>query len=486
LTWTLSHTDRAAERPPSRARRISVAWFDATASLIVIATITVVSARLRYPSKEVELLLAIGVVWAALMVGLWLSNVYSGVHRRTRRTMLEILRTTLIVMAAILAVEALGGPWLRSRIPPVTVVVALSVSAFTMMVYRGAVTLVHRADGTDAERVIVVGTGVVAQDIVSRLERSGDAVVLGLVDDGPLTGESDGGTVMGSIEQLPELCRLHRVNRVIVAFTQSVLPEQLLPVLRVLPGTVAVDLVPRYFELVGWGARIKDFSGLSLVSLQQRCEPARRDRIKRAFDVVVAGFFLVILSPVLVAAGLAILVTSGRPVFFRQQRLGRGRQPFSIVKFRTLVESQEDYLAKLAESGALLQSELTEGRETAVGKVLRRTGIDELPQLCNVLVGHMSLVGPRPFIAEECWALTGQAERRFDVRPGMTGLWQVCGQHSLGLHELIRLDAYYVDTWTFWSDLRIMAKTPSRLWRGGGDGLAKLVLESSSSPQPSS
>jgi len=478
MIGALSHTDRVAERGH---HRVSLAWFDALVSLAVISTITVLSAELQYPSKEVEPVLAIGVVWGALMVGLWLSNVYSGVHRRTRRTMLEIARITLIVMAAILAVEALSGSWLRSRIPPATIVVALAFSSLAMIVFRGSIALRHRGDGTDAERVIVVGTGVVAQDIVSRLERSGDAVVLGLVDDGPLAGDADGGTVMGSIEQLPELCRIHKVNRVIVAFTQSVLPEQLLPVLRVLPGTVAVDLVPRYFELVGWGARIKDFSGLSLVSLQQRCEPARRDRIKRAFDVAVAGTALILVSPILLVVALAVLVASGRPVFFRQERLGRGREPFSIIKFRTLKDSDEEHLAKLAQSGALLQSELTEGRTTGIGRVLRRTGIDELPQLFNVLVGHMSLVGPRPFIPEECWALTGQAERRFDVRPGVTGLWQVCGQHSLGLHELIRLDAYYVDTWTFWSDLRIMAKTPARLWKGGGDGVAKLVLESSSS-----
>ena len=123
-----------------------------------------------------------------------------------------------------------------------------------------------------------------------------------------------------------------------------------------LPGHVAVDLVPRYFELVGWGARITDFSGLSLVSLQQRCEPVRRDRIKRAFDVVVAGIALLLVSPLLLAAALGILCTSGRPILFRQERLGQGRQTFSIVKFRTLKESDADLMARLAESGSLLQS----------------------------------------------------------------------------------------------------------------------------------
>lgn len=478
MTWGVSDAGGPAERTQ---RRFSIAWFDALFTLVVITIVMVVTAHLEYPNREVRALIGISILWGALMLGLWTSSVYGGTHRRTRRILLEITRVSLIVMAVVLAIDAVSGTWLRDRVPPVSVVLALALSALVMMALRGVIALRRRGSGADAERVIVVGTGVVAQDIVRRLERSGRASVLGLVDDGPTAVDSEGGSVMGSIEQLPELCRIHKVDRVIVAFTQSVLPEQLLPVLRVLPGYVAVDLVPRYFELVGWGARIKDFSGLSLVSLQQRCEPARRDRIKRAFDVSVSGFLILLISPVLIVSALAVLVTSGRPVLFRQQRLGRGREPFSIVKFRTLKQSDSDVIERLASSGPLLQSDLTEGRTTSIGRILRRTGVDEITQLFNVLLGHMSLVGPRPFIPEECWALTGQAERRFDVRPGMTGLWQVCGQHSLGLHELIRLDAYYVDTWTFWSDLRILAKTPSRLLRGGGDGVAKLVLESSSS-----
>ena len=113
MTFALSHANRTAER---HHRRVSVAWFDALISVVVVSTITVLSAGLQYPSKEVEPMLAIGVVWGALMVGLWLSNVYSGAHRRTRRTMLEIARTTFIVMAVILAAEALIGPWMRTRI----------------------------------------------------------------------------------------------------------------------------------------------------------------------------------------------------------------------------------------------------------------------------------------------------------------------------------------------------------------------------------
>jgi exopolysaccharide biosynthesis polyprenyl glycosylphosphotransferase len=457
-----------------------MAWFDALMSLAAITIAVVVTDRILHHPRFGQHVFAVAILWSVLMAALWSSNVYSGSHRGTRRTLLEIARVCVFVALCLLAVDALSGPWFGTRMPPANIVAGIALAALGMMACRVAILYRKRGTGVKAERVIVVGSGLVAQDIVSRLEWSGRTLVLGLVDDGPESGEDESAEVIGSIGQLPELCREHGVNRVIVAFTHSV-PEQLLPVLRVLPESVAVDLVPRYFELVGWGARIKDFSGLSLVELQQRCRPARRDRIKRAFDLVVGGLIVIAVSPFLLVGALAVLVTSGRPVFFRQERLGRGRTPFKIMKLRTLVASEGDVKTKLMQSGTILQSEIVEGRMTPVGRILRRTGFDELPQLFNILAGHMSLVGPRPFIPEECWALTGQAERRFDVRPGMTGLWQVSGQHSLGLHELIRLDAYYVDTWTFWSDLRILAKTPSRLWRGGGDGVAKLVLESSSS-----
>jgi lipopolysaccharide/colanic/teichoic acid biosynthesis glycosyltransferase len=340
-------------------------------------------------------------------------------------------------------------------------------SAASIVAYRILAARRRRNTETKAERVLVLGTGVVAKDVVSRLERSGGSAVLGFVDD-----ETPDRPVVGSIRQLPELCRSLRVSRVIVAFPTTD-PEQLLSLLRALPSSVAVDFVPKYFELMGWGTKIEDFDGLSLVSLRQRCDPAKRDRVKRAFDLVIAPLGLILVSPIVLVAALVILCTDGRPVFFRQERMGRGRRPFRIVKLRTLKTTPDTDSAQSTQPRPRLHSELVAGRTTGVGKFLRRTGVDELPQLFNVLAGHMSLVGPRPFIPEECGALSGLAERRFDVCPGLTGLWQVSGQHDLSLEDLVRLDTYYVDTWTFWSDLRILAMTPSRLTRGGGDGAAK-------------
>ena len=414
-------------------------------------------------------------LWLALTVALRATGVYAGTRRSTGRALLDVGRAGLIVMSGILVVEALAGSWVTTKIPPATVVLSLGFVILAMMATRVGADHLRRDDLATAERVIVVGNGIVTQDIVTRLERSGRSLVLGLVDDDP-----SGRGVIGSIDQLPELCSRYRVSRVIVAFTQSRV-EELLQNLRELPEAVAVDVVPRCFELVGAGSRIEDFAGLSLVALPRRFEPAQRDRIKRAFDVAVASVALLAVSPVLLVAALAVLISSGRPIMFRQERLGCHREPFRIMKLRTLKNAEEVGVDPLEthDDGPVLHSEMVAGRQTAVGKFLRRTGIDELPQLFNVLAGQMSLVGPRPFVPEECWVLDGRSEQRFDVRPGITGLWQVSGQHSLSLDELARLDAFYVDTWTFKSDLRILAKTPSRLWQGGGDGAAKAVLEPS-------
>ena len=468
MTWAFTQTHRPTGRPKRPNRYTWLIWFDALVSLLLITVVVTLVTHLKLAGASSHASITIAVLWLAFIASLWLSGVYSRSHRNTAQTVLRIWKVTVVVAAAILIVEALVGPWLRDRVPPLSVLFALATCAVTMSACRVAVALRQRDQGTAGARVIVVGSGTVAKDVVSRLERIAGVEVMGLVDDGPCDP-----AVIGSVRQLPDLCQTLKVQRVIVAFTNTGV-EQLLPSLRALPNSVAVDVVPRYFELVGWGARLEDFAGMSLVTLSQGCDPVHRDRIKRAFDVAAASVALVLVSPLIAGAALLVLCTSGRPIFFRQDRLGRGRRPFRIFKLRTLKEPEEadDALPQTA----MLHSDMVAGRVTPLGQFLRRTGIDELPQLFNVLAGDMSVVGPRPFIPEECSTLTGQGERRFDVAPGMTGLWQVSGQHDLSLEELVRLDTYYVDTWRFTTDLRIMALTPTRLFRGGGDGIAKLAL----------
>jgi exopolysaccharide biosynthesis polyprenyl glycosylphosphotransferase len=452
-------------------RPTSFVWTDAVVSLVSLAAFVAVSTPRQHSTSTAEPVLTVLLLWSALMLVLLTTNSSISPWRGVRQCVRDIAKAAAVVLIGILVAEALVGSAVRDRVPPVIVLPALFFCAGCMVIARvGQQRLRSPADEV-TERVVIVGTGVVADDITGRLERSSKALMVGLVDDEPV----DGWSVIASLDDLPALCRTERVTRVIVAFTRSE-PSRLMPILRSLPETVKVDLVPRYFELTGRGSRIEDFSGLSLVTLPPRCAPGTRDVIKRAFDVVVAGVILVLCAPVLLISAAALWVAREGPVLFRQERLGRGREPFRIAKFRTLRDLDDRSESGEDASTPTLHSELVASRVTTVGKVLRRTSIDELPQLFNVLAGHMSIVGPRPLIPDECHVLTGEAQHRFDVRPGLTGLWQVSGQHSLRPEELVRLDAHYVQTWTFWNDIRILAMTPSRLVRGGGDGAAKAIV----------
>ena len=184
--------------------------------------------------------------------------------------------------------------------------------------------------------------------------------------------------------------------------------------------------------------------------------------LKRAVDIVVAFAGLLVLSPLLAVVAGAIKLDSRGPVFFRQERHGRGGSVFRILKFRTMEDGAESKRQQLATSnqvdGALFKIK-EDPRVTRVGRVLRPASIDELPQLWNVLKGEMSLVGPRPFVIHESSQITGWASRRLDLTPGITGLWQVLGRNDLPFDEMVKLDYIYVTNWSLWWDLKILCQT---------------------------
>jgi lipopolysaccharide/colanic/teichoic acid biosynthesis glycosyltransferase len=194
--------------------------------------------------------------------------------------------------------------------------------------------------------------------------------------------------------------------------------------------------------------------------------------VKRTVDVVVAAAGLALLAPVLGACALAIRLDGPGPVLFRQERHGRAGARFRIAKLRTMVADAEagrpalDHLNDLA-SGPLFKLR-EDPRTTRVGRFLRRTSLDELPQLWNVLRGDMSLVGPRPVAVGESERITGWAERRLDTTPGMTGLWQVLGRSDVGFEEMIKLDYIYVTNWSLWWDAKILLHTVPAVLRGRG------------------
>jgi len=189
--------------------------------------------------------------------------------------------------------------------------------------------------------------------------------------------------------------------------------------------------------------------------------------VKRIFDYIGAGLGVLLLSPLMLGIALLIRLDSRGPVLFRQQRLGLGGKPFWIWKFRTMVVNAEDCLGGLEHlnesRGGVLFKIRHDPRVTRIGRLLRRTSLDELPQLLNVLQGHMSLVGPRPLPLRDCGRLQEidgqQFQGRHSVLPGLTGPWQVSGRSETGIEHMINMDLEYIDTWSLWRDLQLIGRT---------------------------
>jgi exopolysaccharide biosynthesis polyprenyl glycosylphosphotransferase len=228
---------------------------------------------------------------------------------------------------------------------------------------------------------------------------------------------------------------------------------------------VFVSIVPSYSEIFASNATLDELEGMPVVSLP----PLRLTRssrlLKRSFDLVASSLVLCLLAPLLALVAVAIRLDSSGPPLFRQPRRGRAGSTFEIVKFRTMhvgAESKRhdvDVVQLNEVDGPLFKVKGRDPRVTRVGAFLRRTSIDELPQLWNVVRGDMSLVGPRPFVIYEADQITGWAARRLDMTPGITGLWQVLGRNDMPYEEMCKLDYLYVTNWSLWWDLKILCQT---------------------------
>jgi exopolysaccharide biosynthesis polyprenyl glycosylphosphotransferase len=277
------------------------------------------------------------------------------------------------------------------------------------------------------------------------------------------------GSAAGDVAQLIDELE---IDRVLLASPVASHGDMLDLIRTVRRPDVQVSIVPRYFEIFASNATLDDIEGMPVVTLP----PMRLGRssrlLKRGFDVVVATVALLLLAPALALIALAIRLDSPGPAIYRQPRRGRSGSTFRIAKFRTMQEGAEarrsDLLALNEVDGPLFKIKGGDPRVTRIGGFLRRTSLDELPQLWNVLRGEMSLVGPRPFVLYEADRITGWARRRLDMTPGITGLWQVLGRNDIPFEEMVKLDYIYVTNWSLWWDVKILFQTiPVVLGRRG-------------------
>jgi exopolysaccharide biosynthesis polyprenyl glycosylphosphotransferase len=364
---------------------------------------------------------------------------------------------TLSVLLAYLAESALVHVPLGAKLTGLTFV---TLTVGTMLLRVWAREAARRL--SPAERCLVVGGRDIAERLDSKLG-SGPAIKAELVGRLDLDGER-------AVEELPRLVAEHEAHRVVIA-GEGAPPERVHHAIQAAKSLgVKVSVLPRMFEVVGTSVEFDYLGGLTVLGVQRFGLDRRQRLIKRAFDIAGSLALIALLAPVLGVIALAIRLDSRGPALFRQVRVGREENLFEVLKFRSMVRDAESRKADLAdrnEAEGLFKID-ADPRVTRVGRQLRRTSLDELPQIFNVLRGEMSLVGPRPLIAEEDRQIQGFYRRRLHLTPGMTGPWQVLGSARVPLHEMVSIDYLYVANWSLWGDVKILLRTvPSVLLRRG-------------------
>lgn len=320
-----------------------------------------------------------------------------------------------------------------------------------------------RIAGRISRRIMIVGTDAHAISLLHLFQRNRSLgyEVVGFVGEDEI-GSRGGVSVLGPIAELDSLLEAHGANGVVVS-PASVAEADVNSLTRRLTDNgyhVAISSTLRDIDVT----RLlpQNLDGRSMIYV----EPVSRDGVhhiaKRAFDIAMASCLLVVTAPILLGAAIAVKATSCGPVFFKQTRVGRNGREFTMVKLRSMVadaEARKAELAELNESDGPLFKVTHDPRITKVGRILRKTSIDELPQLVAVLKGEMSMVGPRPALPDEVAEWDDHTRERLRVLPGLTGLWQVSGRSEWSFEEYKRLDLYYVDNWSLMHDLLICLRT---------------------------
>jgi exopolysaccharide biosynthesis polyprenyl glycosylphosphotransferase len=362
---------------------------------------------------------------------------------------------------------------------------SLTVAAWALavaFVYAGraalSVTQRHlRRRGSSTVPTLIVGAGVVGRQVADRLRNSPEygLVPVGYVDSNPKDVDGSGLLpVLGSLAELPLVIRHSRIRHVIFAFS-SATDESLVPAIRRCEALGAeVSIVPRFFESTTDRMAMERIGSLPLLGLRTADPKGGLFRVKYAIDRLVAMVLLVALAPVLLVIALAVKLSSRGPVLFGQRRVGRDGQAFDIYKFRSMRLAEDpESVRVLLKPGMAPGGVEGSDRRTWIGRLLRRTSLDELPQLLNVVRGEMSLIGPRPE-RPEFVALFGQDLHRYDdrhrVKSGITGWAQVHGlRGQTSIADRVDWDNFYIENWSPWLDVRIMLMTIGAVFRTGED-----------------
>lgn len=411
-------------------------------------------------------------IFLFFVVLLWCFMLYlNGMYRSIRtKTLHEIV--WIILTSSFFANLALGAVIFLLKLQFISriffVIFVIISLAFILLEKITVFSIMHyvRKQGYNYRRLLIVGKGRRAASFIKKIQDHPEWAfkIIGAIDDGPGRGAKKVKDVnsVGNLEDIYEILHKNTIDEVVFVVPRSRLNyiENAIHACETegVKATVAVDL----FDLKIARSRLTELEGIPLVTFETTVAQESQLIVKRAIDIVTSGLGIILLSPLLFIVAVIIKLTSSGPVFFTQIRVGLNGRKFKFYKFRTMHKGAEKKLSELKAynemKGPVFKMK-KDPRIMPVGRILRKFSIDELPQLFNVFVGHMSLIGPRPPIPKEvaeyeCWQ-----RRRLSMRPGITCLWQVSGRNKIDFDEWMKMDLEYLDNWSLWFDFKILIKT---------------------------
>ena len=419
-----------------------------------------------------RMLLAISILWA---VSFLILSVYT--PRVIIRWTDEFQR---VVLAHTLAALSLAGVLYLANVQlaRLTYLYFYTIALCCLLGYRAALRYWHRlwrSTSSSVARILVVGAGRAGQELVAEFERQawpGIELVGFLDDDSAKQGHEFGHVpVLASIDRVADVVQRYRIDEVLVALPASAHSRlaNLVTLLHTMP--VRVRVVPDYFGLAYFGATVESLGGIPLIGLRDPAIDEVQRLVKRLLDIFISSVALLLASPIMALTALAIKLEDGGPILYGAQRVGENGQLFRMWKFRSMVINADKVVPKLGQqdaSGQTFHKTAHDPRITRVGRLIRRTSLDELPQLFNVLMGEMSVVGPRPELPWLVEKYEPWQRKRFAVPQGMTGWWQVNGRSDNPMHLHTEQDLYYIQHYSVWLDLQILWRTIAVVVRGRG------------------
>jgi exopolysaccharide biosynthesis polyprenyl glycosylphosphotransferase len=424
-----------------------------------------ISFPLPFPS---QVYVIFPILWVVI---LFVLAVYDG--RRNLRVVDEF--ASLSGGAALAAATQAGILYLTFReVSRVQFGLFVLIAYLSMIFWRSLMRIFfHRVTGANQRHVLIVGAGPVGHQMQSQIEEFSHTglSLVGFLDDDPVKRKENIDLILGPLSEVRDVIRKKSIDDVVIALPPRAHERTNRIVAELLDLPVKIWIIPDYFALALHRAVIDDFAGIPMLDLRAPAIDEYQRMLKRGFDIVATILLLIPAIPVMGLAALSIWLDDGCPVLLRQRRVGENGKSLLVYKFRTMVKNAEQLqkqVETIDEQGNILHKQRDDPRITRAGKFLRRFSIDEFPQFFNVLIGNMSLVGPRPELPYLVEKYQPWQRKRFAVPQGMTGWWQIHGRSDKPMHLHTEDDLYYIQNYSIYLDIQILIQTVWAIIRGKG------------------